>query len=168
MRQSDKGSLVEDFRLGSGITAIIGLSLEPAQALPSEYRDELEIVLCDICGPGDLLKIATRWEPARSLDAPLKQSLKYDLVDLLHNRRRRYDGFPMLTLDQAQQSPGDLRAKIQRLAPTKDLKRLLKAWDKHLTPIPTTRTGIVKRLLDLLDGAQPAERPRTASARRAA
>lgn len=27
MRQSDNGSLIEDFRLGSGITAIIGLTI---------------------------------------------------------------------------------------------------------------------------------------------
>jgi hypothetical protein len=40
--------------------------------------------------------------------------------------------------------------------PTADAKKLLKTWDKKLTPLPTARDHIVGHLLRLLSAKQAA------------
>jgi cellulose biosynthesis protein BcsQ len=142
-------------RRGSTLT----LPVTAAQTLPPAKRAELEIVVRDYLSQKEAEKLAIFWEPDRKLDADTKRTLKDDLADLLHGNRQVYALPKSMGLDEAREFAGEdrkvLRRAIERLAPLPDLKALLKEWDKHLLPKPTTRDANVDRLLALLDGAEP-------------
>jgi hypothetical protein len=119
-------------------------------------------VVRDVLSPTDAEKLARLWEPSRKVDTDAKPRLKHDLIDLLYKRRDVYANPLAVGLYEARKlangSGETLRAAIEHLAPLADLKTLLKQWDKHISPKPTTRKSHAERLLALLDGAMPAEK----------
>lgn len=133
------------------VEAAIALPLNKALELPLSAKQDLEIVIRDLFLPKDAERAAKTWEPNRKLDASLKASLREDLIDLLLGRRAPYAGLPKLDLETAQAHPERYSHLIRQILPTADAKKLLKAWDKKLKPVPTTRDQIVKRLVDLLE-----------------
>jgi hypothetical protein len=138
------------------VEASAALPLEAARRLSSSDKDELEIVIRNLYLPKDMQRLAAKWEPSRGLDADFKESLREDLIDLLRDRRPQYRGPATITLTDAQADP-NYSKYIARSMPTKDAKKLLKAWAKNLKPMPTTRDQVVDHLLKLLrtGGAQP-------------
>jgi hypothetical protein len=144
------------------VESTIALPLTAAQALPRAKRDELEIVVRHF-GQKDAEKLAVFWEPDRKLNASTKRTIKDDLADLLHGRRKVYALQKSVGLNAVRELADEeravLRLAIKRLAPLADLKALLKEWDKHLSPKPTTRDANVDRLVALLDGAAPMPKP---------
>jgi hypothetical protein len=144
------------------IELTLTLPLASARTLPQTSRAELEIVVHDVLSPKDAEKLAHLWEPSRKVDADAKPKLKHDLIDLLHKKREVYAIPSAVGLDEARKlangSRETLSAAIEHLAPLADLKALLRQWDKHISPKPTTRKGHVERLLALLEGATPAEK----------
>jgi hypothetical protein len=135
------------------VEASVVLPLETAQRLATSAKDELEIVIRELFVPKDVQRLAAKWEPLRTLDADLKESLRQDLIDLLRGRRRQYTGFAAVPLKEAQEDAVNYSTYITRSMPTKDAKKLLKAWNKKLSPVPTTRDQVVDHLLKLLDGS---------------
>jgi hypothetical protein len=135
------------------VEASVALPLEAAQRLGSPTKDELEVVIRDLYVPKDMQRLAAKWEPSRTLDADSKENLREDLIDLLRDRRPQYKGTDAISLDEARRDP-NYSKYIARSMPTKDAKKLLKAWDRKLRPMPTTRDQIVDHLLKLLSGAQ--------------
>jgi hypothetical protein len=131
------------------IEASVALPLEAAWDLSSSVKDELEIVIRDFYLPKDRQRLAAKWEPARTLDADFKESLRADLIDLLRDRRPQYTGLAMIPLGEAQAHP-NYSEYIARSMPTKDAKKLLKAWAKNIKPMPTTREQVIDHLLRLL------------------
>jgi hypothetical protein len=134
------------------VEASVALPLETARRLAASAKDELEIVIRDLCVPKDVQRLAAKWEPLRTLDADLRESLRQDLIDLLRERRPQYTGLCAIPLKEAQEDAVSYRAYIARSMPTKDAKKLLKAWHNKLRPVPTTRDLVVEHLLNLLDG----------------
>jgi hypothetical protein len=137
------------------VEASVALPLEKARRLATSAKDELEIVIRDFFVPKDVQRLAIKWEPQRKLDAELKDSLRHDLIDLLHGRRPHYTGFALVALEEARRDVPRYREYITRSLPTNDAKKLLKAWDKKLRPMPTTRELLVRHLLKLLHGDGP-------------
>ena len=135
------------------VEALIVLPLERAKRLAAKSKDELEIVILDLYAAKDLHRLAARWEPLRTLDADLKESLRHDLVALLQCRRTPYAGLTIIPLEKAQEDAAKYRALIEQSMPTKDAKKLLRAWDRTLTPLPKARAQVVGHLLKLLAGA---------------
>jgi len=131
------------------VEASVALPLETARRLASSAKDELEIFIRDLV-PKDVQRLAAKWEPLRALDADLKESLRQDLIDLLRDRRPKYTGLTAIPLREAQEDAISYGTYIARSMPTKDAKKLLKAWDKKLKPTPTTRDQVVRHLLKLL------------------
>jgi hypothetical protein len=144
------------------------LPLNAANSLPSPARHELSTVIRDLCSAKELAKIANRWEPQRKLDSDLKQTLRADLIDLLMEKRSCYRGLPSMPLNEARKQCEDYRGLFQNAVPTKDAVRLLKIWDKHLQPVPSTRDEVVQRLLALLSGTSPAEKKQRSSKKKTA
>jgi hypothetical protein len=120
------------------IEASVALPLEAARRLTPSAKDELEIVIHDLYVPKDLQRLAAKWEPLRTLDTDLKESLREDLIDLLHDRRPRYTGLATVTLQDAQSDGAHFRTYIARSMPTKDAKKLLKG---KRYPAPTFRVA---------------------------
>ena len=131
------------------VEASVALPLEAARRLAPSAKDELEIVIRDFYVPKDMQRLAAKWEPSRTLDADFKESLRDDLIDLLRDRRPQYRGLAAGTLTEAQADP-NYSKYIARSMPTKDAKKLLKAWAKNLRPMPTTREQVVDHLLRVL------------------
>ena len=131
------------------VEASVALPLDAARRLSSLVKDELEIVIRDFCLPKDRQRLAAKWEPSRTLDADFKESLRDDLIDLLRDRRPQYRGLAIITLGEAQADPS-YGKYIARSMPTKDAKKLLKAWARNLNPMPTTRKQVIDHLLRLL------------------
>ena len=132
------------------VEASVALPLEAARRLASSAKDELEIVIRDLYVPKDTQRLAAKWEPSRTLDADSKESLRDDLIDLLRDRRPQYRGPANITLDEAQADAANYSKYIARSMPTKDAKKLLKAWARNLRPMPTTREQVIDHLLKLL------------------
>ena len=137
------------------VEASVALPLEAARRLASSAKDEFEVVIRNLYVPKDMQRLAAKWEPERTLDADFKETLREDLIDLLRDRRPRYKGLSTITLTEAQADP-NYSKYIGRSMPTKDAKKLLKAWVRNLRPMPTTREQVVDHLLRLLrsSGAQ--------------
>ena len=135
------------------VEASVAIPLESAWRLTVTAKDELEIVILDLYAMKDAQRLSAKWEPLRTLDADLKESLRHDLIDLLRGRRAPYRGLAIVPLKEARADVAKYRAIIERSMPTKDAKKLLKAWDKNLKPLPTARTQIVGHLLKLLERA---------------
>lgn len=131
------------------VEASVCLPIESARQLPSSVRAELELVIRDLYAQRDLQRLAAKWEPLRTLDKELKECLRDDTIDLLQDRRPLYSGLAIVSVEEAQ---GDARYRtyVARSMPTKDAKKLLKVWDKKLTPLPKTREQIISHLLKLL------------------
>jgi hypothetical protein len=110
-------------------------------------------------------KLAAAWEPKRKLDAEGKRAAKVALVELLRGQRPPYEPLPTSLEDARAGDVRRYRIAIERFAPEKDLKALLAKWDKHFKPVPTNRAGLAERLVALLGGASPAERPQPARRR---
>jgi hypothetical protein len=136
------------------VEATVALPLGAARRLASSAKDELEIVIRDFYVPKDMQRLAAKWEPSRTLDADFKESLRDDLIDLLRERRPQYRGPASITLTEAQADP-NYSKYIARSMPTKDAKKLLKAWARNLRPMPATRGQVVEHLLKLLRGGGP-------------
>lgn len=105
---------------------------------------------------GDWKKLAKKWEPARKLDAGMLASLKTDLIDLLLDRRPRFEGIDGVDLTSARANPEWSRLWIERSLPTAEAKKLFKKWSGVRT-LATARDDVVSQLLDVLD-----DRSRTA------
>jgi hypothetical protein len=138
------------------VEASVALPLEAARRLASSAKDEFELVIRNVYVPKDMQRLAAKWEPSRTLDADFKETLREDLIDLLRDGRPQYRGLATVTLAEAQADP-NYSKYIARSMPTKDAKKLLKAWAKNLKPIPTTRELVIDHLLRLLriGGAHP-------------
>lgn len=147
------------------VLSILSLPLSGAQSLSHRDKAELEIGIRDFLGQREAEKLSAAWEPSRKLDKDTKDSVKPDLIDLLQGRRVIYRVLKGLSLHDARaldaRAKNELRLWITRLAPLKDIKPVLKAWDKNF-PNPTGRDEFVSRLLSLLDGADVA--PKRAAA----
>jgi hypothetical protein len=137
------------------VEASVSLPLEAARRLASPAKDEFEVVIRNLYVPKDMQRLAAKWEPERTLDTDFKESLREDLIDLLRDRRPQYKGLSTITLTEAQADPNYTKY-IGRSMPTKDAKKLLKAWVRNLRPMPTTREQVIDHLLRLLrsSGAQ--------------
>jgi hypothetical protein len=109
------------------VEASVALPLDAARRLTLSAKDELEIVIRDLYVPKDLQRLAAKWEPSRALDADLKESLREDLIDLLHDRRPQYKGFATIALNEAQEDAANYSKYIARSMPTKDAKKLLRS-----------------------------------------
>jgi len=138
------------------VEASVALPLEAARRLASSAKDEFELVIRNVYVPKDMQRLAAKWEPSRTLDADFKETLREDLIDLLRDGRPQYRGAATVTLAEAQADP-NYSKYIARSMPTKDAKKLLKAWAKNLKPIPATREQVIDHLLRLLrtGGAHP-------------
>jgi hypothetical protein len=132
------------------VEASVALPLEAARRLASSAKDELEIVIRNLYVPKDMQRLAVKWEPSRTLDADFKESLREDLIDLLRDRRPQYRGPITISLSEAQADATNYSEYIARSMPTKDAKKLLKAWNRNLRPMPTTRDQVVGHLLKML------------------
>lgn len=144
--------------------AIISLPLDAAHRLSASARGDLEVALGTL-DQKTVEKLAASWEPKRKFDAEAKRASRAAVVELLRGQRPPYEPLPT-SLDDAR--AGDVRryrVTIERSAPEKDLKSLLTKWDKHFKPVPTNRAGLAERLVALLGGAPPAERPQPARRR---
>lgn len=135
------------------VEASVAMPLESARRLAAASKDELEIVILDLYAAKDAQRLAAKWEPLRTLDADLKESLRHDLVELLRGRRDPYVGLTIIALKEAQGDPTRYRVLIERSMPTKDAKKLLRTWDRTLTPMPKARAQVVGHLLKLLVSA---------------
>lgn len=133
------------------VETAIALPFEHTQRLSPSTKDELEILIRDTFVAKDLTRLATKWEPQRKLDAELKDTLREDLIDLLHGSRRLFTAPIAVDLAQARTSVKDLGPYISRSLPTTEAKKLLKRWDKKLKPMPKSRAEIIRHLLKLLD-----------------
>jgi len=134
------------------VEASVALPLETVRRLPASAKNELEIVIRDFYTSKDVQRLAAKWEPLRTLDADLKEILRQDLIDLLRGQRPQYTGPSAIPLKEAQADAVNFGTYIARSMPTKDAKKLLKAWAKKLKPTPTTREQVVDHLLKLLAG----------------
>jgi uncharacterized protein YdiU (UPF0061 family) len=137
------------------VEASVALPLEAARRLASAAKDEFELVIRNLYVPKDMQRLAAKWEPSRTLDADFKESLREDLIDLLRDRRPQYTGPANITLQEAQADAAKYSKYIARSMPTKDAKKLLKAWARNLRPMPTARDQVVDHLLKLLRGGGP-------------
>jgi len=138
------------------VEATLALPFQSASSLPAAAKDELEFIVRELCLAKDLQRLAALWEPRRKLDAVLKDTLRQDLIDLLRGRRRPYEGLVVVPLSVAHGDLAGYRILIEQSIPTTDAKKLLKAWDKNLRPMPTARDDIVGHLLRLLTAKQAA------------
>jgi hypothetical protein len=136
---------------------VMSLPLTAVDGLSSTVRSDLEVVLRSL-DQKLAEKLAASWEPKRKLDAELKRSAKKDLIDLLHRRRASYEPISVSLEEARAEDTAVYRATIEHVAPVKDLKTLLTKWDKDFKPAPTTRSGFVKRLSELLNGAPPTKK----------
>ena len=132
------------------------MPLESAASLPAPAKDELEVIIRELCLAKDLQRLAALWEPRGKVDAALKDTLREDLIDLLRGKRHLYEVLVVVPLKVAHGDPAAYRILIERSMPTADAKKLLKAWDKNLRPLPTGRDDIVGHLLRLLAAKQAA------------
>lgn len=132
------------------VAAALTLPFDEARLLNQSLRAELLIVLRDMLVVGDLKKLAKKWEPARKLDAGMQASLKNDLIDLLLDRRPRFEGLNGLDLGSARANPAWARLIIERSLPTAEAKKLLKKWTGVRTS-HTARDDIISQLLAVLD-----------------
>lgn len=150
------------------IEAVQALPLTAARKLSTAHRSDLEIVLKSL-SDAQAKAMSALWEPKRKLqaaDADIKQVVKSRLVELLSNGQSPYEPITV-SLEEARK--GDrafYSAIISQLAPTADLKSLLKKWDKHYAPVPQKRAELSKRLVALLNGQEPAPAPQRPPARR--
>lgn len=135
------------------VDVAIAIPFERAQQLSSVTKEELEIVIRDTFVVKDLVRLATKWEPQRKLDAELRDTLRDDLIDLLQGSRPRFVAPVAMDLAQAQSDIARLRSYISRSLPTAEAKKLLKLWDKKLKPMPKARADVIGHLLRLLDGS---------------
>jgi hypothetical protein len=135
---------------------VLSLPLAAAIGLSPAVRAELEVVINSL-DQKPTEKLAAVWEPRRKLDADLKRTVKKELIDLLYKRRAAYEPIATSLEDARAGDVAALQAVIEHVAPIKDLKSLLAKWDKNFKPAPTTRSGLVTRLSELLNGAAPVE-----------
>lgn len=161
------GSQAEAIRkaLDKALTeTVMCLPLEAAVRLSPAARGDLEVAL-NTLEQKLAERLAALWDPKRKPDAEAKRAAKVALIELLRGQRQPYEPLPA-SLEDAR--TGDIRRyriTIERYAPEKDLKSLLAKWDKYFKPIPSNRGGVADRLLALLDGVHPAEKPRPAKKR---
>lgn len=137
-------------------TMLVEVPLAYARALGAPERTALVTALQHVLDADDQVALSKRWDPARSkiekVDLP---SLGADLAALLNGEREPYSGVSWALADARNFSPREmdiLRVTLSRVAPTKDLKAVLKRWDPHLKP-PADRPALAKRAVALLDGA---------------
>lgn len=140
------------------VQASIALPLEAARQLPASAKNELEIIIRELYLPKELQRLAGKWEPSRKLDADLKDTLRSDLIDLLHGRRPKYTGLAIVPLEEARKDAAHYREYVTRNMPTNDAKKLLKAWDKKIKPMPTARKQIIQHLVRLLNNNHSASK----------
>ena len=138
--------------------AVMSLPLDAAIRLNPSTRGDLEIALSTL-DQKLAEKLAASWEPERKLDAEAKRAAKVALVELLRGQRQPYEPLPASLEDARAGDVRRYRITIERSAPEKDLKSTLTKWDKHLKPVPGSRSGIAARLLALLDGDPPVTKP---------
>ncbi len=136
---------------------VMSLPLAAATGLSPAVRADLEVVLNSL-DQKLAEKLAALWEPKRKLDADLKRSVKRELIDLMRMKRAAYVPITTSLEDARAGNTLALRAVIEHVAPVKELKSLLAKWDKNFKPAPTTRSGLVARLSELLDGAVPVQK----------
>lgn len=144
--------------------AIMSLPLDEAIRLSSSTRGDLEVAL-GMLDQKLAEKLAASWEPKRKLDAEAKRAARGTLVELLRGQRPPYEPLPTSLEDARSGDVRRYRILIERSTLEKDLKSLLTKWDKHFKPVPTNRPGLAERLVALLGGAPPAEKPQTAKRR---
>lgn len=163
-------------------TMLAEVPLSYARSLDTHDRTALMTAVQHVLDTDDQIALSKRWDPGRgkieSADVP---SLGVDLAALLDGAREPYSGISV-TLAEARNSSSRemnvLRATLSRVAPTKDLKAVLKRWDPHFETTDDRR-ALARRAIALLDGAaqpsagqktdraqDPASRPPATRARR--
>lgn len=139
----------------AAVSVLLATPLSVALSFPDEVRADIPRIIDDVMKPADAAKLSKLWEPSRSIDKENKALLKRDLVDLFLGRRKAYTKPSYPSPQVAQTLPPDeraaLRAAIERLSPTADLKALLKKWDPKGKAAPTTRNDAKQRLLRHLE-----------------
>jgi hypothetical protein len=140
------------------VEATIALPFAKVRSLQPSVKDELKVVIRDMLGTKDLTTLANRWEPQRKIDAALKETLRDDLIALLDASRPPYVGPVTVDLERARDDAQALRPYIMHSLPTAEAKKLLKRWNRRLTPTPTAREAIIGHLLSLLNSEGSASR----------
>ena len=100
-------------------------------------------------------KLAAVWEPRRKLDAELKMRVKKDILALIEAKRPAYEPVSVPLSKARDGDRGSTKATLQSGAPIKDLKALMKKWDKNWKPAQESRLAYEERLMALVDGVEP-------------
>jgi hypothetical protein len=142
---------------------IPSLSLSAARELPAPYATDLADIIEREMDFGTLRQLARAWEPDRALDVEVRGTLARDLAELVRGTRDPYTALEQTPLNAARALPPPqrvaLRHAIERLAPRRDLKRLLWTWDRAASHVMRSRAEAAAHLIELLDGlAEPSPR----------
>lgn len=142
---------------------IPSLSLAAARELPAPYAHELADMIEREMDLRTLRHLARAWEPDRALDVEARGTLARDLAELVRGTRAPYTALEQMPLNAARALPphqkGVLRQAIERLAPPRDLKRLMWTWDRAARLVIRSRAAAAAHLIELLDGlAEPSPR----------
>jgi len=137
--------------------ALSEIALDDAKALSAGQREELAIAVHNNITRADAAKAAKKWEPKRPVDSHAShKEIADDLVALLNGERLPYSPISY-SLSEARELPEAEKAAltnvIQNVAPTADLKKLAKRWDKKNKDLSCeTRSNLVQTLNSLLQG----------------
>lgn len=137
---------------------LLALPFPAVQHLPSTVRAEL-VELLGLIDQKTCEKLAAVWEPKRKLDTELKGRVKKDILDLIEAKRPVYEPVSVPLPEARNGDRVSIKAILRSSAPIKDLKALTKKWDKDWKPIPESRVAYEKRLIELIDGAEPVRPP---------
>jgi hypothetical protein len=137
--------------------ALSEIALDDAKALSADRREELAIAMHNNITRSDAVKVAKKWEPKRPVDSHSShKEIADDLVALLNGERLPYSPISY-SLSEArgltEAEKAALANLIQNVAPTADLKKLAKKWDKKNKDLPSeTCSNLVQTLNSLLQG----------------
>jgi hypothetical protein len=135
---------------------LAGLPLTEAQGLTPAQKSELAIALHHNLTRADAVKVAKIWEPKRKIDPVSSHTdIANSLIELLNKERQPFTPI-MLSLGEARALPEAERMALAHLivsiAPTADLKKLLKKWDGKNAALRTAPAAEqAKHLVKLLE-----------------
>ena len=113
---------------------VVGLSLEAAKAAPDSTRCAIATGFAEALGMTELKKVSKLWDPKRDVPASTAHvELAADLVALMEGQRSPFEP-TNLGLAQArslgEKEKAELVLGIRRFASLKQMKPILKKWDK--------------------------------------
>ncbi len=135
---------------------LVVLPLRAVHELPGSAKTDL-IAFIGMADQKTCEKVSALWEPKRKLDAELKATVRKDVLALIEARRPVYEPVTVALSEAQAGDRKDIIAKVRSAAPVKDLKALVKKWDKHWKAAQESRKAYEDRLVALIDGASPAQ-----------